>query len=416
MRKRRRSAVLKTRAQIRTRCGFAILTAVAAALTSWSMVAPTRAAGEAELWKQRPHVMDVLVGKAEVDDLFKQYFEEYFFQQFTQPTGRAYSLDDLPKLRRDLRNYFSACRSPAAYEYLSAATLKRMKEILKGKFDKAHDAAIKYNALLAVGEMNDQEEGGKGKPSAAASALLVQLLKAADGKAVKDYMKAAALVSLERHALVPGAIGDKTRTELTEALVKLLEQKEPPAGREAAAHQYMRRSAGQILAILGSPGPGNSVAKAMEGAASDSTAPPTFRCEMVQYLGQLKYQKPSDAEVQRLAQCVTRQAVDVCKQEIDAARAANNRPPSRRMILYALDSAMKGLQGTDGRSGLQAAVANQQSETRKAIGAVYLKLKTLSSELEKSDNITDDALALEVSGKIGELENSLGLRGQTATR
>ena len=47
---------------------------------------------------------------------------------------------------------------------------------------------------------------------------------------------------------------------------------------------------------------------------------------------------------------------------------------------------------------------------------MYLKLKTLSAELEDSDTITDDALALEVSGKIGELENTLGLRGQTATR
>ena len=119
-----------------------------------------------------------------------------------------------------------------------------MKTILRGKYDNADDAAIKFNALLVVGELNDPEEGGKGKPSAAASALLVQLIKSPDGKAVKDYMKAAALVGLERHAAVPGAIPDKTRTELTDALIKLLEQKEPPAGRDEAAHQYLRRSAG----------------------------------------------------------------------------------------------------------------------------------------------------------------------------
>ena len=110
-----RSAVLKTQAQSRTYCGFAILTAVLAALISSMMLAASRAADEdvpkADLWKQRPHVMDVLTGKSEVDDLFKRYFDEYFFQQFTRPTGRTYSLDDLPKLRRDLRNYFLSCKS-----------------------------------------------------------------------------------------------------------------------------------------------------------------------------------------------------------------------------------------------------------------------------------------------------------------
>jgi hypothetical protein len=188
---------------------------------------------------------------------------------------------------------------------------------------------------------------------------------------------------------------------LTTKLLKLVEQKEPPAGRDAAAHQYIRRGAAQILALLGNPGPNNSVVKAIEAAAMDPSAKPTIRCEMAQFLGQLKYPKTAEADVKRLATEVSHQSVDICKQELAAADSAG-RTPSKRMILYALDSAVRSL--GEGRSGLQAAVSG--TPTQKAISNMSQKFKAVSAFISESET-ADTGLSLEIKGKVAELETQL---------
>jgi small-conductance mechanosensitive channel len=80
------------------------------------------------------------------------------------------------------------------------------------------------------------------------------------------------------------------------------------------------------------------------------------------------------------------------------------------MIVYSLTSVMAGL-GGDSRTGLQAAAAG--TPTQKSIATLYAKLKQISLELENPDDGTksdslDDAVALEVTGKLNEVERTLG--------
>ena len=260
--------------------------------------------------------------------------------------------------------------------------------------------------------MNDLEQGGKGKPSAAALAFLVKLLQS---KQAPDYWRAAALYGIERNAAA-GTITGASADVVSKELVKLVEQKEPPAGRDAAAHQYLRRNAAQILALLGKPGENNSIVKAIEAVATDPTAKLTMRCEMTQFLGQFKYPnaKAAEAEVQRLATTVSHQSVEICKQELATAESAG-RAPSKRLILYTLDSAMRSLAG-DGRGGMQAAVNG--TPTQKAINGVYQKFKAASTDIEKSET-PDSAIGSEIAARLTELEGQLTAiernRGQTAT-
>ena len=277
--------------------------------------------------------------------------------------------------------------------------------ILKGEGIKPgspHEGAIKYNALLVMTELTDND-GGKPKPSADAFKFLFNKILKGN---TKDYMKAAALIGIERDAAAR-AIPKDAVPELTKTLLDLVNQKEPPAGRDAAAHQYLSRSAAQVLAAMGSPGPDYSVAKTFESLAADPKLRPTFRCEMAQFIGQLKYPKAAEAEVQRLATCIARQTLSICRQELDNAKAGN-RAPSRQLLIYALARALDGL------AGLQPSV--KDTPTYKYIVAVTGKLKPIISEIEGKE-VLDDITATAVSGKITDVEGILQDKSppQTAT-
>ncbi len=380
-----------------------------AALALTSFGGPARAADAAStaaLAKQLTHVKDVLRGQEKPDELFERFFKEFFFVQFTTP-----SKVDVPRLRRDLRNFFITCHSSDAYQALSKMTIEEMKKIIVRKYKKPDEYAIKYNALLAIAELNeDPEQGGKNKPSATAFSLLLYVLESP--KFPEDYAKVAALYGIERNAAANTIPKDKV-AKVNSILLKMIEQKEPPAGRDAAANQYLRRSAAQILALIGDPGNDNSNVKAIEAVAADPAAKPTMRCEMAQFLGDFKYPKGAERDVQQLAWMATRLAIDICKQELAAAESAS-RPPSRRMIVYAIDSAMRTLAG-EGRSGLSASVSG--TATQKSINTIYQKLKSINTDLEKSET-SDDALGPEITSKLTELETLLTSqereRGQTA--
>jgi hypothetical protein len=358
----------------------------------------------AALPKQSSHIKDVLRGEAKPDGLFDQYFQKYFFVQFSKPT-KPNSIDDLPRLRRELRNYFISCHSSEAYKKLTDMTMSAMQLLLRGKHG-TYDYAIKYNALLTIGELNeDPEKSGKGKPSAAAFTFLLKVLL---WKSAPDYWRVAALYGIERQAAA-GTIPKGSAGALSAELLKMVEQKQPPAGRDAAANQYLRRSAAQVLAVIGDPGPNERIVKAIEAVVADPDAKLTMRCEMAQLLGEFKYPKSAESDVQRIAWMATHLAVDLCKQQLESADSPG-RAPSRRMIQYAIDTAMRTL--GEGRNGLIASVSG--TPTQKSISAVYQKLKAISSGLEDPDEPVD----AELGSKLAEVETLLNSqqreRGQTA--
>lgn len=398
--------------------GRAAWTMVLAVCFGWSLArasigAPPADTGieKKDLPKQRTEIQTILrAAKIPADQakLFDSYFNDYLLEQFVKPWPGlpriySYSLDELPRLRQSLKNLLTLAKSGEAHDRLNALIYDKItSEIIKGNY-KEHDAAVKYNALLLLGDLNEDDEPGKPKPWAKPFPLLLKVLQSAR----KDYMKTAALVGIERYAAA-GAIPAASMADLTKLLVDLVNQEDPPAGRDPAAHQYLRRCAGEILALIGSPGPDNSVVKALASVAADPKARPTFRCEMAQYLGQLKYPPATKVDLQQLANSLGHQAVEICKQELDAAKAAS-RAPDRRMIVYALYSAKEAVGGSDGKSGLVAAAAGAPAQ--KFVGSLYAKLKSLHAKFDgsdKDDDLDDDLVDTEVSAKINDLDGMLG--------
>jgi hypothetical protein len=360
------------------------------ATTAWAQKASALANRGAEIKKilREPEILSDPVQKR----LFEDYFKKYFLQQFVTPGGR-YSIDELPKVRKDLRLFFTSGKSGPGYDLLNEMVLEKMKDILKnGKFG-PNDAVIKYNAMLVIGDLNAEEGDAKNaKPLPAALPILQAALQSP-----QDSMKVAALVGLDRFAGA-GAIPQAKAAELTKTLLDLLNQQDPPAGRDAPSHDYLRRNAAQVLTSLGSPGPNDSVVKAFEAIASDPTARPTLRRDLAQFIGQLKYPPNSKVDYQQLANVLGHQTVEVCKRELEAAKAAK-RPASRRLIMYSLNSVIRGLAGLN-------TAAKEGTPAKEFIAGCREKLFALYKALDSSD-LVDDAVAAEVAGKISELESLL---------
>jgi hypothetical protein len=338
----------------------------------------------------------VLRGQSQNMELFDQYFKQFFFPQFAVKADATPGPELLPKLRNELRRFRMTGKQGDAYNRLLQYTVAAMKNIA-GK--PTYHIAARVNAILVLGDLNDKEAVPGSKPLPAAFPLL---LFVAQSDKFPDAMKVAALVGLERWARADAIPPDK-KDALTKLLLEMLNQETPPPGRTLEGHGWFRRSAAQVLAAMGSPGPDNGVVAAYEKIVADPEARATLRCEMAECLGQLKYPAGAKIDYSSLANLIGHQTIEICQRELDAAKGAS-RQPSRRLIAYTLATALHGLEGPDSRGGLLAAAAG--TDGQKFVASVRDKVKTGFASADSAD-VADEQIAATANDVIAELQSIL---------
>jgi hypothetical protein len=388
---------------MRIRSCFATRTLALAALIGWSFTPGIVFGQKLDPLASKSGDIKGMLRAGEITDekTFNDFFEKYLFKQFEAPT-RPYSLDSLSTLRMHLKAQYcnvAKAESEARVRLNKMAFTKMSDMVRNGKYGQ-YDAAIKYNALLVIGDLNEKEGDAKNsaKPYAESLPELIRYLSPNS----KDYMKEAALIGLERFAAA-GAIPRAKAIELITPLLEIVNQQTPPPNRSAEANDWIRRSAAQVLVGIGSPGPGNSVAKAFEAVVVDSDAGTMIRCEFAQDLGQLKYPATAKVDFSALANSLGHMAVDVCKQELESAKLAN-RAPSRRIVVYSLYSALVGLIGPAAKSGLVAAA--EGSSHKAFVDKLRAGVQSLHKLLD-DPKLEEDELAVELGAKLNELETVL---------
>ena len=362
------------------------------------LASPCFGQAKVDLKQEKPNINRILRGGTLAGNdaqAFKLYFSE-FFKQFVDPKAGP---DTLPQLRKDLVIFLRGGKQGAAYDALIADTLKYMQFIAKSpKFS----AAAKVNAVLVLGSLNDKEVTGEGKPLPTPYPWLVGMV-IAPSASYPDAMKIAAMNGLRRYA-ESGILPANKKDELSTLMMGILTQESPPGGRTLEGHNWMRLSAAQVLAALGSPGKDNNVVKAFEKVIADSGQRASFRCEMAECLGKLQITKESNVDYQTLTNLLGHQAVEICKGEIEAAKSSG-RPVSRGMIVYALASTMHGLKGQSGRAGLAAAAPDASAQT--TIDTLYKAIEATYTKAQDEDEVADTELATTVDALVTELQGSL---------
>jgi len=243
---------------------------------------------------------------------FDAYYKDYALARWAV----AGNYTSLPEFRRDLRNDLFAGKSGPPYERLLNMALVFLTNISKS----GYHPAVRFNAMLMLGELNVQENppGSKAPivPLPAATKVLLDALKNSDS----DAVKVAVLLGLLRHAQqAAGGVGlADAQVRNVEALPALLElaKSAPPAGRSRSGHGWMRAIAIDILAALRLTGPNGSVVTALVEIAGDKTAPMITRMAAARALGALDYQGFAQLSPSQIATPLGQLAIDACGVEL----------------------------------------------------------------------------------------------------
>lgn len=380
---------------VRTALALVMLTVL-----GWSFGVATvwaQKGGDAKGGLTKAEFMAVLRGRAIPD---QAAFESYVSKEILTPFGvSGPPADRAMKLRGQLKIYLNTGRSGQAHDELNRMTLAKMKEIVAGS---KYDSAAKVNAMYVIGELNDVDEPGKGKPLPEAFPLLWVVTQKPN---FKDELKIAAMSGLDRFAAA-GSFPAAKKDEVAKLMLALVKQKDPPPKHSPDGHNWMRRQAAAILVKMGGAAANPEVVNAIAAIAADPTARPTMRCEMAQLIGQFKPTPAAKVDVQSLASALGHQAVDLCNAELDKAHQ-EKRDFKMRLIMYALYSTREGL------GGLQAAAA--ETPHKKLVGDLYAKVKSIHAELDDPD-LPSNNLDIEVSKRIKELQAMLPAKAPVAAQ
>ncbi len=227
------------------------------------------------------------------------WYMSYLIPSMTQLDA----LDKLPEKRIEVLKDLRSIRSPEVHKAVLEIIYGGVKSITEPSF-KARDgsqvalhSAVRYNAMLLLGELNASEAKGTQQPFPhpypPAFGHLVRT--ALVDQKQPDYLKMAAMIGILRHAKLLASpktpqIAANTRTKLIELLVEIANQKTPPASinRSPAGHTWFRRRAIEIAGVLGGLELSQTSASAyaaLEAIVADRDEAPSLRCTAAETLG-----------------------------------------------------------------------------------------------------------------------------------
>jgi hypothetical protein len=220
---------------------------------------------------------------------FDDYFIKYYFPDMTHADDA-----DLGRLGESRYNLFK--------KYLWATTNVQLqqdltdlayKEMAKRIPDPGYHPAVRYNAILVIGMLDEQYANAPGqtsKPLARATKALTAVVDNATATTSRfpPQITLGAIIGLERHAQLRASLPPEAVTAMTAALVKLASQEQPIQQMEPDAYAWIRLRAAATLARLGAVGEKNSVHNAIVKLAS-STKSLDDRCEAAGLLDKFTY-------------------------------------------------------------------------------------------------------------------------------
>ena len=219
---------------------------------------------------------------------FDFWYTQYLFASMTQPENFA-TLDIARQ--RFLRQDLGFAKSQVVHDYLlKNLTLPQMTAIVRGNFH----PAVRYNAMLIISHLNIVEVATTGQrvPPIPLLDALVVILDELQNEKQSDAVKLAAWVGVLRHVQlnrintqIPANAVDIIRN----TAIKLLAEKNPPAGRSLSGHVWMQRRAIEVLTSVETPGSTGDVISKIEARAADTQAPMSLRLTAARSLGSLPY-------------------------------------------------------------------------------------------------------------------------------
>ena len=307
----------------------------------------------------------VLRGQIPADDAGKKILDEWFVTYYLPSFTVKENRGELPEMRNTITKELRSARQPAALAHVRAQILRYMTAFAQSPGNYDFHPAVRYNAMLLIGELNRVEYGTRyangqkamvPEPMSEALDLLISEYKS---PTQIDAVRVAALVGLDRHAKLDLGRPVETRMPggkkkiIVDEMIALLNST-PPATRSPAGHTWMQRRAVDILAALGMVGAYPEANAALEKIVADKATPISLRCTASEALAQWPAGN-NKIDATKVSKDLGLIAVKACTDELDriAALVAQEEEMTKlRELIKKANPAATGQYGSTGQYGM----------------------------------------------------------------
>jgi len=265
--------------------------------------------------------------------LFDAYYKLYALARWSRVENR----DQLTKFRNDLsRDLKRPSKTNQVHDYLNALALSYMENLAKPyPPGQCFHPAVRINAMLMIGELNQIEPTPSVPPKPWSTALPV-LLRTLNDSQQLDAVKVAALVGVLRHAELGAIESNDAVKAVVAAMVEVLNAESDAAG-SAVGHAWMKARAANVLEFLGNPGDKAQAVAALAVVVADKSVPLSTRGAAAEALGALDYRQAGQIDVAPMTTALTGFAQEAIARESRKPRV------SRRRLKQHLHAALKGM-------------------------------------------------------------------------
>jgi hypothetical protein len=229
------------------------------------------------------------LGAAEKD--VDTYLKKVYFAQMTQFSDAA--LAELGGMREDMiTKLIPQTGNASTQQYLIDLTFNVARVLARDNYH----PAVRYNAVLMLGDLDQQLTNGSNPPVplAKATAELLELVEQdqINKIAVPESVKLGALVGLERHTRY--GIDPALKDRLTKVMLKVMASP-TPEDVDKDVHDWLRSSAALVLANQYKAGPTKEVQAALTALIADKKVELDDRCTVAGSLARITY--PAGADI-----------------------------------------------------------------------------------------------------------------------
>jgi hypothetical protein len=274
----------------------------------------------------------VLLNQIPFDDAGKKLVDEWYKTYLLPSFTLKENIGKLPEMRNDLVSKdLRSAKQPAAVTYVRGLVMTYMKAFAQSPGTYNFHPAVRYNAMLVIGDLNVVEYGAR--YASGQKAMVPEPLPEALDLLIAEYksptqidaVRVAALVGLDRHVKldlgrpVEGRIPGPKKKVIFDEMLALLNAA-PPATRSPEGHTWMQRRAIDILAAMGVVGLYPEVSAALGKIAADKGAPMSLRCTASEALAQWP-QGNNKVDATAVSKNLGLIAVKACQDELDRIAA-----------------------------------------------------------------------------------------------
>jgi hypothetical protein len=203
------------------------------------------------------------------------------------------ALAQLGRRREDIfKKLIPQAGSPSTQEYLIDLTFAFARSIARGNYH----PSVRYNAVLMLGDLDQQLASGGNPPVplAKATAELLELIEQSQFNKipVPESVKLGALVGLERHTRY--GIDPALKDRLTKAMLTVMASP-TPEDVDKDVHDWVRSSAALVLANQFKEGPTKEIQAALTTLIADKKMELDDRCVTAGALAKITY--PASADI-----------------------------------------------------------------------------------------------------------------------